>query len=51
VKAMKAISIRTTRKSSRKVMTGAMPYLMRVMEAIVVVARLSEPVKGLVEIG
>jgi hypothetical protein len=47
---MKVISIRATRRSSRKVMTGALPYLTRVMEVIVVVARLSEPVKGL-EIG
>jgi hypothetical protein len=42
MKAIKETSIRATRKSSRSVMTGAMPYLTRVMEAIVVVARLSE---------
>jgi hypothetical protein len=42
MKAIREISIRATRKSSRSVMTGAMPYLTRVMEAIVVVARLSE---------
>jgi hypothetical protein len=49
MKAMKVIGTRATRKSSRKVMTGAsMPYLTRVMEAIMVMARLSaEPVKGL----
>jgi hypothetical protein len=42
MKAIKEASIRATRKSLRSVMTGAMSYLTRVMEAIVVVARLSE---------
>jgi hypothetical protein len=47
MKAIKATSIGATRKSLRNIMTGAMPYP-RVMEAIVVVARLSDPVnKGL----
>ena len=46
MKVIKETSRRATRKSSQKVMTGAMPYLTRVMEVIVVVARrLSEQVK------